>query len=437
MIGWILATAAAVGSFIAYNRLEPTVEPTAAQNKYEFAIVIGDSQSPYVVAHSEYFKAVLWGGGQGIDWLIKALRERSIDRRVGRVAICIGVNDRYPLADPRIPILTNLLKEKFPDAFLFVVQGSWGWGGVSPFTEERVREYYRQFSDNGIKVLEPPIGYGDPHGDKASYKAIGATLDSLFSERLPVTQKGIKPVSNSGITFPAEAGAARENLILQGVKAGDSEYTFSRIISSVGELTAEFKVFSDALIYSGVRVNVNAITNQRIADLLDCMPLTSKLVDLMWQQRTTTILPKPSGQDDARNRTTAEMIAHSVRIDAFLAKQPEPHGLIDTVGKLWILDNKLLASPGMAANYGWPFNGASYQGIVGEKSSTGNWRVIQGIGTRHDVNFTDYSQVCRLVSMNCTVNGVPMRMDQVLSDPKMAMLANRDGVLKVLRQPGA
>ena len=75
--------------------------------------------------------------------------------------------------------MVNECKVKFPNSKLYVIQGSWGWGGVSNKTESQVKEYYKKFSELGVIVVEPPIGKIEPHGRKPIYKTIGTNLDSL------------------------------------------------------------------------------------------------------------------------------------------------------------------------------------------------------------------------------------------------------------------
>jgi len=76
--------------------------------------------------------------------------------------------------------LVELVKQKFPNAQLLAVQGSWGWGGNAKITESQVRAYYKKFKDAGVELVEPPIGAIEPHGNKPVYKTIGANLDKAI-----------------------------------------------------------------------------------------------------------------------------------------------------------------------------------------------------------------------------------------------------------------
>lgn len=147
-------------------------------------IVIGDSQTPYVANGSSKFDLIstkgsessLWLGGMGLSWLLKAVEKHPGSKSVKNIAICIGTNGGFSSKDD-ISGLVLELKDKFPNADLFAIQGSWGWGGVSNVKEDKVRKYYKRFQDQGVEVIEPPIGKIEPHGNKPIYKTIGANLD--------------------------------------------------------------------------------------------------------------------------------------------------------------------------------------------------------------------------------------------------------------------
>jgi len=150
-------------------------------------IIIGDSQSPYVDWGSEDFNLIdknpglqsLWQGGKTLNWLLSGVRKYKIDSSVCNVAICIGTNGGFNKKDS-ISELVNQLHIKFPKSRLFIIQGSWGWGGVSNKTESMVRDYYKEFEKLGVIIINPPIGKIEPHGRKPIYKEIGNNLDSLF-----------------------------------------------------------------------------------------------------------------------------------------------------------------------------------------------------------------------------------------------------------------
>jgi hypothetical protein len=147
-------------------------------------LVIGDSQSPYVANGSTEFKLIsskgsedsLWLGGKTLSWLLSAVKKHKGSSNVKNIAIVIGTNGNFNTNDDISGLITEL-ESKFPNAKLYVVQGSWGWGGLKNTTEQKVRKYYQKFKDLGVTVIEPPIGNIEPHGNKPVYKKIGASLD--------------------------------------------------------------------------------------------------------------------------------------------------------------------------------------------------------------------------------------------------------------------
>lgn len=235
--------------------------------------------------------------------------------------------------------------------------------------------------------------------------------------------------------IPAQAGQAREDWIFQAVCDGRASYDFAELVSTHDGRTAHFLVFADAMKIDGVRVNVSAQTEQKIADVLGCSLLTPKLADLMWLQKSAKLLPHPRMITSA----TDAMIDHSAKIDADLAKLGNPAGIVCTVGKHWVIDNDLDSHPGRAENYGWHFDGNI--GIPAEyavsKDDHGRLiTLIQGRGWAHDMHHVDYSQICVLVSRQCTVDGATMDLHDLLKDPALAPLASHQGAMSVLRQPG-
>ena len=99
---------------------------------------------------------------------------------MSNVFICIGVNDSY--VDGGIKSLVLNIKTKFPNAKIYVIQGSWGWGNVRHITgkSRQYVNYYNIFSKNNVIRLNHKIGSGDPHKNKKIYKLIGKEIDNLI-----------------------------------------------------------------------------------------------------------------------------------------------------------------------------------------------------------------------------------------------------------------
>ena len=147
--------------------------------------IIGDSQTPFIDKNSERASKIkekggkesLWEGGKGLSWLKSAVDDYPVSKDVNSIIINIGTNGGFNQKDD-IDGLVNSVKEKFPNALLFVVKGSWGWGGNKDVTESKVNAYYDKFKDLGVEIIEPAIGkVKDPHGNLPIYAKIGAEID--------------------------------------------------------------------------------------------------------------------------------------------------------------------------------------------------------------------------------------------------------------------
>lgn len=147
--------------------------------------IIGDSQVPFIDNASAKAKRIketgskksLWLGGKGVSWLKGAVDEYPISKDVNSIIISIGTNGGFNTGE-NISGLVKSCKEKFPNAKLYAVKGSWGWGGNKKIKESEVNSYYDIFSTNGVTIIKTPIGkVTDPHGDLPIYKTIGKEID--------------------------------------------------------------------------------------------------------------------------------------------------------------------------------------------------------------------------------------------------------------------
>jgi hypothetical protein len=76
----------------------------------------------------------------------------------------------------------NTIKRTFPNSTIYIIQGSWGWGHVKKYNLSSVLQYYQKFKQFGGEIIDPPIGYGDPHRDKKTYKTIIKKIESLINK---------------------------------------------------------------------------------------------------------------------------------------------------------------------------------------------------------------------------------------------------------------
>lgn len=168
---------------------EQEVKDTNKMSVDSLHLVIGDSQSPYIANASDSVDLIstvggessLWLGGKTVSWLIGALNKYKENNKVASVVLSIGTNGGFgKFIKDDVPTLIFLVKQKFPNAKIYAVQGSWGWGGLKNIKESEVRTYYEKYAELGVIIVEPPIGNIEPHGNKPIYKVIGRNLDSLI-----------------------------------------------------------------------------------------------------------------------------------------------------------------------------------------------------------------------------------------------------------------
>ena len=111
-------------------------------------ILIGDSQTYFLAKHSTKIKRVpkLSQAGIGVVQLTSKVRLYPVSPHVNTVSVCIGVNDGYK--DKGVQQLLVRIKNTFPNAKIYIIQGSWGWGKVRRANQNILNKYYKQYIDS-------------------------------------------------------------------------------------------------------------------------------------------------------------------------------------------------------------------------------------------------------------------------------------------------
>jgi len=227
----------------------------------------------------------------------------------------------------------------------------------------------------------------------------------------------------------------REQYIEDQVLAGNFEASWVDLCYVVDNKTVRLRVMHDALRVDGVRVNVTANFQQKLADLFDASLLTPMIADLIFVNAIRKAEPRPQ----PISSTVSSMLKHN---DAVQKQIGTGKSLASTVGKHWVLDKQLETKKNSACNYGWHFSGTTFQGIRGYPASSStvlslkNISVIQPNATAHDPLHSDYSQICQLVAQQCWVDDQEMRFSALLKDLTLGHLVSHQGPLKIDRQPG-
>jgi hypothetical protein len=164
------------------------------------------------------------------------------------------------------------------------------------------------------------------------------------------------------------------------------------------------------------RTPVTPATAQRIADNLDCILPTRKMVDAIYSAGEVKLAPLPIPPSAAM--TTVPVFAlhnEMVRTQRLGSLPAHPPGaLVAGHQKDVVICPQLMSAPGKVAIYG---------------SHRTNGAVIQPLYLGHTAAWVDYSQCIRLVQQSMILNGATTTVAQVLGDPKLCDLLSDQGLL--------
>ncbi len=161
---------------------------------------------------------------------------------------------------------------------------------------------------------------------------------------------------------------------------------------------------------------------QRIADLVNCILPTTRMVDDIYAAAEVKLAPQPIPPSpemttvpvfDQHNTMVWEQRSQS------LAEHP-PGSLVGGDKKDVVITTLLPSRPGKVAIYGW-------HQLNGEP--------IQPLYLGHSDTYADYSHGIRLVLCNIEVDGASTTASEVLADPVLAPLLSDEGTITQPRYP--
>jgi hypothetical protein len=165
-----------------------------------------------------------------------------------------------------------------------------------------------------------------------------------------------------------------------------------------------------------VRMPMNPVTAQRIADRYGMLMVTPAMVDAIYRQAPFKLHPIPMkpGKQMRSNRYYAQ---HQKMIEAAL--KVADHGYL-TAGhkKDVVITNRLANHPKRVAIYGWHENA---------------WAPIQPLSIWHRKTYADYSHGVRLVYPEMLLDGKSLPVETVLRDPDLSSLLSDEGPLALTR----
>lgn len=260
-------------------------------------------------------------------------------------------------------------------------------------------------------------------------------------------------------SLPPQLGPEREEAIYRAALDSPIIWPMTEIVVPGAGHTLGFVVSNDYFAIGEpddyVRVPMNPLTAQRIADALGYSLPTARMVDLAWQAAPVKLAPQAMTkvQGTSAQTGTPALIEHSGIIDQQLAKAGLTPGAQLTAGikKDIVISNRqqgmvtikegnapprTVDASKQVAIYGWHYpKPVPKCGFPVTPSIPGNCP-IQGLSIVHDNHYADYSHGLRLVSPMVTLDGQqPLMLTQVLTDPTLAPVLSHEGVMQVLRQP--
>lgn len=159
-----------------------------------------------------------------------------------------------------------------------------------------------------------------------------------------------------------------------------------------------------------VRIPMGGPTAQAVADAWGYRLPTRKLVNLIYRQATVKLTPIPL-PPTSQMMSNEWIETHQARVEA--QRRGQPLGALTAGHKKDIVSTGLLRTrPGKVAIYGWHQADGS---------------PIQPLSTVHEATYSDYSHGVRLVHPDCTLDGAPARLVDVLSHLADSALASDEG----------
>ncbi len=242
---------------------------------------------------------------------------------------------------------------------------------------------------------------------------------------LPPRQPSAPKGTAFALSIAALPLAEREEKVVAEVKAGNVPpflRTLVPVSVSAGAVKVSYFVAPDYLAIGSdddfFLTPLTPRTAQAIADRLNCVLPTPKMVDDIYANATVKLTPAPIPPSPAMT-TVAVFLTHNEIVRAERGQRP-PGPLVAGHKKDVVIANKVFTTRGKVAIYGW---------------HKPDGKPIQPLYTGHTASWVDYSHGIRLVSRRVMVDGVAKTIEDCLSDPQLAPRLSNEGVMLQTRYP--
>jgi hypothetical protein len=201
----------------------------------------------------------------------------------------------------------------------------------------------------------------------------------------------------------------------QAIHAGDSKNSITYLVTN--------DYLSIGMDDDYVRMPMNPLTAQQIADQYDCSLPTKKMVMDIWHQSV--------------NKLDANKLTWGPPYDSSMMNTDRIKIHNDRINKLMVGLDKTKLTAGhkkdvVLTNKISPNNPNKRVVIFGWIKADGT--PIQGLNYwSHEDTYADYSHGIRLIANDVMVNGSPMRLQNVFGDATLSALVSDEGILTFLR----
>ena len=158
------------------------------------------------------------------------------------------------------------------------------------------------------------------------------------------------------------------------------------------------------------RQPVTALDQQSIADDLDCILPTTKIMDT--RSMASVVINPVFGAYKMSAQEYSRKVDKKIDIAYDDIKSP-----LSTIGKSWVLTTKMgkgRYGNQTAYNYGQYYNGRAVK-TYSTPAGVDNLRVIQPLSGCHNIDHIDPSQQCFLVKNQCFINEQEYKVSDILS----------------------
>ncbi len=161
-----------------------------------------------------------------------------------------------------------------------------------------------------------------------------------------------------------------------------------------------------------VRVPMGLAAAAEIADRLEFLLPTTKMVDAIYAQAGVRLAPSPMKPTNKMS-STDYLMRHNQTVEGQRAGFGHiSAALMAGQKKDIVLSNRLRNAPGRVAIYGWHRT---------------NGKPIQPLSTVHGARYADYSHGVRLVSGTAYVNGEAQSLTSIMQDPQLSKIVSNEG----------